>query len=47
MGILYANGKIYVCNSGFGYDSTVTVLNATTGALIRTVVVGDSPSEIG
>jgi YVTN family beta-propeller protein len=47
MGITSANGKIYVCNSGFGFDSTVTVLNATNGALIKTVVVGDSPSEIG
>lgn len=46
-GIVYANGKIYVCNSGFGSDSTVTVLNATTGGLIRTIVVGDSPGEIG
>jgi YVTN family beta-propeller protein len=46
-GIAYSNGKIYVCNSGFGYDSTVTVLNATTGSLIRTIVVGDSPSDIG
>ncbi|MCX6133684.1 MAG: YncE family protein [Ignavibacteriales bacterium] len=47
MGILGANGKVYVCNSGFGYDSTVTVLNATTGGLIKTIVIGDSPSEIG
>jgi YVTN family beta-propeller protein len=47
MGIVYANGKLYVCNSGFGFDSTVTVLNATTGGLIKTVLVGDSPSEIG
>jgi hypothetical protein len=47
MGIAAANGKIYVCNSGFGYDSTVTVFNASNGVVIRTVVVGDSPSEIG
>ena len=47
MGIVSANGKVYICNSGFGYDSTVTVLNATTGGLIKTVVVGDSPSELG
>lgn len=47
MGIVGVNGKIYVCNSGFGYDSTVTVLNATNGGLIKTVFVGDSPSEIG
>jgi len=47
MGIAGVNGKVYVCNSGFGHDSTVTVLNATTGGLIKTVFVGDSPSEIG
>jgi len=47
MGIVGANGKVYVCNSGFGYDSTVTVLNATTGGLIKTLFVGDSPREIG
>jgi YVTN family beta-propeller protein len=46
-GIASANGKLYVCNSGFGYDNTVTVLNAGTGALIKTIVVGDSPSEVG
>jgi YVTN family beta-propeller protein len=47
MGIAGANGKVYICNSGFGYDSTITVLNATTGGLIKTVSVGDSPSDIG
>jgi YVTN family beta-propeller protein len=46
-GIASANGKIYVCNSGYGYDNTVTVLNAGTGALIKTVLVGDGPSEVG
>lgn len=46
-GVATANGKLYVCNSGEGYDNTVSVLNAGTGALITTVVVGDSPSEIG
>ena len=46
-GIATANGKLYVCNSGFGYDNTVTVLNAGTGTLIKTIVVGDSPSEVG
>jgi len=47
MGIAGSNGKVYICNSGFGYDSTVTVLNATNGGLIKTVVVGESPSDIG
>ena len=46
-GIAMANGKLYVCNSGFGYDNSVTVLNAGTGTLIKTIVVGDSPSEVG
>jgi YVTN family beta-propeller protein len=46
-GIATANGKIYVCNSGFGFDNTVTVLNAGTGTLIKTIVVGDSPSQVG
>lgn len=46
-GVVGANGKVYVCNSGFGYDSTVTVLNVTTGGLIKTVAIGDSPSEVG
>ena len=46
-GIASANGKIYVCNSGFGSDSTVTVLNAGTGTLIKTIGVGASPSEVG
>lgn len=47
MGIAVANGKVYVCNSGFGYDSTVTVLNATDGAVIKTILVERSPSEVG
>ena len=46
-GIATANGKLYVCNSGFGSDNTVTVLNAGTGALIKTMVMSDSPSEVG
>jgi len=46
-GIASANGKIYVCNSGFGYDNTVTVLNAGTGTLIKTISLEASPSEVG
>ena len=46
-GIASANGKIYVCNSGFGYDNSVTVLNAGTGTLIKTVYLDASPSEVG
>lgn len=46
-GIASSNGKIYVCNSGYGYDNTLTVLNAGTGTLIKTIVIGDGPSEIG
>jgi YVTN family beta-propeller protein len=46
-GIAVANGKLYVCNSGFGSDNTITVLNAGTGTLIKSLVVGDSPSAVG
>lgn len=46
-GIAGANGKLYVCNSGFGGDSTVTVLNASTGGLIKTIYLDVSPSEVG
>ena len=46
-GVATASGKLYVCNSGFGSDNTVSVLNVGTGTLITTVVVGDSPSEVG
>ncbi len=45
-GIAVANNKIYVCNSGFGLDSTISVIDPFTDAVIKTIVVGRSPSDI-
>lgn len=46
-GILAFNGKIYVCNSGYGADSTISVIDPLTDAVVDRIVVGRSPSEIG
>ncbi len=46
-GIAVVNNKVYVCNSGFGLDSTVSVIDPFTDAVIKTIVVGKSPSDIG
>ncbi|HLX13210.1 MAG TPA: YncE family protein [Bacteroidota bacterium] len=45
-GVAIAYGKLYVCNSGFGGDSTVTVVSTVTNAPIKNIVVGKSPSWI-
>jgi YVTN family beta-propeller protein len=45
-GIALANGKLYVCNSGLGADSTVTVVDPTEDLAVNTITVGRSPSEI-
>jgi YVTN family beta-propeller protein len=45
--IILANGKLYVCNSGYGADSTVSVIDPLTDAVVKTIVVGKSPSQIG
>ena len=45
-GITSASGKIFVCNSGYGYDSTVSVIDPTVDSVIATINVGKSPSDI-
>jgi YVTN family beta-propeller protein len=45
-GIISFNGRIYVCNSGYGADSTVSVIDPLTDTVVKTIVVGKSPSEI-
>ncbi|MGE5313828.1 MAG: YncE family protein [Acidobacteriota bacterium] len=45
-GIAVCNGKVYVCNSGYGADSTVSVIDPSTDTVVKTIVVGKSPSEI-
>ncbi len=46
-GIVAYNDKLYVCNSGYGADSTVSVIDPLTDTVVKTIVVGKQPSEIG
>ncbi len=41
-----ANGKLYVCNSGYGEDNSVTVVNPDTRSVVSIVRVGAGPSGI-
>jgi DNA-binding beta-propeller fold protein YncE len=45
-GIALANGKLYVCDSGLGADSTITVVDPTADLVVNTITVARSPSEI-
>jgi YVTN family beta-propeller protein len=40
------NGKLFVCNSGYGADNTVTVINPDTRSVVTTIRVGAGPSGI-
>jgi YVTN family beta-propeller protein len=41
------NNKVYVCNGGgFGLDSTVTVIDAVTNSVIKTIEVGVNPGSL-
>ena len=45
-GIAVSNGFAYVCNVGvWGLDSTVTIINTTTDAVVTTLTVGDKPNS--
>ncbi|MHB1050460.1 MAG: DUF5074 domain-containing protein [Bacteroidota bacterium] len=46
-GLIAVNGKLYVCNSGYGFDSTVSVIDLNTDAVIKTITVGAGPTDIG
>jgi YVTN family beta-propeller protein len=41
-----AGGRLYVCNSGYGADNRVTVINPDTRAVVTNVRVGDGPTGI-
>ncbi|HAP36639.1 MAG TPA: hypothetical protein DCQ28_12140 [Bacteroidetes bacterium] len=45
-GIIAANGKIFVCNSGNGSDSTVSVIDPAVDSVVTTITVGKSPADI-
>jgi YVTN family beta-propeller protein len=44
-GMATAGGKVYVCNADGGSGRTVSVIDATTNRLVRTIQVGDGPSR--
>lgn len=45
-GIAYFNGKLYVANGGFGFGSTVSVIDAGTDQVIGTITVRTNPGSI-
>jgi len=45
-GIAVANGKVYVCNSGYGSDSTVSVIDPGVDSVVATIKVEKQPTDI-
>jgi YVTN family beta-propeller protein len=45
-GITSANGKVFVCNSGYGSDSTVSVIDPLRDSVVATIMVSRSPTDI-
>ncbi|NUN69945.1 MAG: YncE family protein [Bacteroidetes bacterium] len=45
-GIITAGGKVFVCNSGFGADSTISVIDPAKDSVIATISVTASPVDI-
>lgn len=43
-GITAIGSKVYVCNADRGFGQTVSVIDATTDHVLRTITVGDGPS---
>ncbi len=44
--LLAVGGKLFVCNSGYGADSTVTVINIANDSVLAKVAVGHGPTDI-
>lgn len=42
-GIFAINGKIYVANSGFGYGKNVSIIDAKTNKVVKTITLWDGP----
>ena len=45
-GMAISRGHLYVANSGFGADNTVSVIDLATNTVVHTLVVGDYPATI-
>ena len=46
-GLAVASGKVFVCNSGYGYDSTISVIDIAKDSVVKTIPVLRSPTDIG
>jgi DNA-binding beta-propeller fold protein YncE len=44
-GMIVSNGDLYVCNSGFGEDRTVTVVDLNVDTVRTVIRVGDGPTN--
>ena len=44
-GMLLAGSQLYVCNSGYGSDNSVSVIDASTDTVRKTIRVGDGPTS--
>ena len=44
-GLTTTLGKVYACNSGQGEERTVSVIDGSTDRVVRTLEVGDGPTE--
>ncbi|MBN1447103.1 MAG: hypothetical protein JXA28_04170, partial [Bacteroidetes bacterium] len=45
-GLALSNGRLYVANSGFGADRSVSVIDPATKQVERTLTVGDNPTTL-
>ncbi len=45
-GLVVANSKLYIANSGFGAGNTISVISTSTDQLIDSISVGDNPISI-
>jgi YVTN family beta-propeller protein len=45
-GVVIANSKLYVANSGFGYGNTISVISTASDQVINTLQVGDNPISV-
>jgi YVTN family beta-propeller protein len=46
-GALFYDSKVYVCNSGFGFGNTISVVNVASMTVMKTIRVSDGPSSLG
>ncbi len=45
-GMAVASGKVFVCNSGYGEDSTVTVIDVAKDSVVAVIKTAKSPTDI-